>query len=256
MSGKVHFHQRPNHLLKAFFCRLARTTLIEKGILIPTPGDTFMPKPRYKSCNAELLKHLRERRRFTQADLAAAAGYTERLIAKAESGATLSRETIEDIAEALSTPTDPITPDDLTSDPILIAQTYIHGLYVHQKDIVDRIGHIFDENIVAVIHGDPRVIPFAGKYCGIDEVRAGFQVFFSFLEVPAGHDHRPHYQYVSQGTNVVVWGRSWIHPIGAPLCDPMPICNLMKIRQGKLYYFEDQYDTGRTAVLLDVDKLA
>lgn len=202
-----------------------------------------MPKQAYKSCNPVLLKSLREKRRLTQSALAAAAGYTERLIVKAESGATLSRETIEDLAAALSTPNEPIYPEDLTTDLIQLARAYVHAVYTYQKDAVSHIRHFLDDDIVFIIPGDPAIIPFAGERRGFEAVHEAFQIFFSILEVPPGHDYRPHYQFLCQGTDVVVWGKSYTHPIGHPLPEPMPVSNLMQFRKGKLYRFQDQYDT-------------
>lgn len=202
-----------------------------------------MPKPAYKSCNPVLLKSLREKRRLTQSALAAAAGYTERLIVKAESGATLSRETIEDLAAALSTPNEQIYPEDLTTDLIQLAQAYLHAIYTYQKDAVSHIRHFLDEDIVFIIPGDPAILPFAGEHRGPDAIHDAFQIFFSILEVPPDHDHRPHYRFLCQGTDVVVWGKSYIRPIGHTMPEPMPISNLLQFRKGKLYCFQDQYDT-------------
>ncbi|MFN3148584.1 helix-turn-helix domain-containing protein [Bremerella sp.] len=58
-------------------------------------------KHTYK-CNRDFLRELRLNNGWTQAELAKRAGYSERLIGKAESGSPIARDTIVDIADALS----------------------------------------------------------------------------------------------------------------------------------------------------------
>ena len=203
------------------------------------------------ACNPELLKFLREKLGLTQAELAKSAGYSDRLIRKAESGHSISSETVEVLAEALTTEQQKIYPEDLISHPAELAKQYIAAVYIHQADVVSKVRHFLDEDVVFKINGDPQTIPFAGIHCGIDTLDRVFrELFFTCLEVPRGHDHSPHYQYISQGTEVVVWGESWIHPIGRPLEKPMPISNLMKFRRGKMIYMEDNFDTEYGAKVL------
>jgi transcriptional regulator with XRE-family HTH domain len=76
-------------------------------------------------CNPELLVFRRRRKGWTQFELARAAGYTERLISKAESGRPISRQAIVDIAEALSFPDHPLAPEDLICNPLTLARQYI-----------------------------------------------------------------------------------------------------------------------------------
>ncbi len=67
-------------------------------------------------CNGPLLKHRRVSSQLTQSELAKAAGFSERLIVKAEAGGTLSTNTLQIIAQA---PTDTgsanVAIEDLTS---------------------------------------------------------------------------------------------------------------------------------------------
>lgn len=187
---------------------------------------------------------------MTQLELAKAAGYSIRLISKAEAGQALAAGTISDLADALSTKEESVSPEDLVSDPIAMAMKYIEALYVHQRNLVSKIRYFLDEEVVFDICGDPNTIPFAGVHHGIDGVDRAIQAFFDVLEVPKNHNHLPHYSYLANGTNVTVWGKSWIHPIGRPITTPMPISNLFQFRNGKLCRFEDNYDTQMTAKIL------
>lgn len=194
-------------------------------------------------CNKELLGFLRERKGWTQSELGHFSGYSKRLICKAEAGKPICSDAINDLAESLSIPDDPIYPEDLISDPVKMAQDYIAALYIHQKDIVQAIRHFLDEEIAIRLPGDPDLIPFAGEHHGIAEVERAFEIFYSILEVPANHDHTEYYTYLGQGNEVIVWGESWIHPIGAPMTAPMRLVHRMRFRRGKLLLVDVVYDS-------------
>jgi transcriptional regulator with XRE-family HTH domain len=194
-------------------------------------------------CNGVLLCFLRERKGWTQAELARVAGYSERLINKAEAGQPISSDAINDLADALSSADSPVYPEDVISDPVKMAQDYIAALYIHQKEIVNAIRHFLDDDIIIRLPGDPQIIPFAGEHRGIAAVERVFEIFYSILEAPADHDHTSCYTYVGQGNEVIVWGESWIHPIGAPMTEPMRLVHRMQFRRGKLLQVEVVYDS-------------
>lgn len=197
------------------------------------------------ACDPLMLRQLRERRGWTQATLAEKSGYSLRLISKIESGETASRQSLEDVAEALSLPTEPVSFEDLISDPIGLARQYLAALHMHQAQMFDVISYMLHDEVVFIMAGDPAVIPFSGTYHGHEGVRELTRRFFSVLQVPEGYDHLPHYSYTSNGTDVLVWGKSWLHPIGQPMPEPMPLSHLMRFRDGKLILFDDHFDTQR-----------
>ncbi|WP_231741116.1 nuclear transport factor 2 family protein [Thalassoglobus neptunius] len=127
----------------------------------------------------------------------------------------------------------------------------MEGLYVHQADGFRHFRPYLDDDVEFYLVGDPEVVPFAGRYKGFDQVQELYRKFFSQIEAPPGHDYRPHYKFISQGNDVIVWGQSWMHPIGRPMTEPMELTHLMRFRRGKLYYFEDRYDTSLAAKLLN-----
>jgi len=194
-------------------------------------------------CNAEQLQFYRKRRGWTQDDLESKAGYSTRLISKAEAGQSISTDTIADLAEALSSPKELLFPEDLISDPLSLAKAFIGAISAHQKEVIQKIRHIIDDDIIIHMSGDLKLLPFAGEYCGIEEAQRFFNLFFSILEVPPNYDADEWYTYVADGNDVIVWGVSWIHPIGQPLDKPIKVANRLKFQRGKLILFDDRYDT-------------
>lgn len=206
--------------------------------------------PMSTACNAELLKHLRDKRGYTQAELAELAGCSERLIVKAESGRPVSQATVESLAAALSHEHTTVHPEDLTSEPLALAKKYMEAFHYQKANLVDAIRHFLEPEIIVRICGDPAVVPFAGEHHGIEAMDRAFKIFFSILEVPEDHDFSEHFRYIAQGTDVVIWGESYIHPLGQPLERPMTVSNLLRFRRGKLYYLEDNYDTHLASEVL------
>lgn len=210
----------------------------------PTP-------PRAAPCNGNVLRFLREQRGLTQADLAARAGFSERLIVKAESGKSIANSTLAILAAALSDAGgSPVAPQDLTTDPLGLARRYTEALYTRPDDFVDAIRDFLDPDVEFLISGDPAQIPFAGHWRGVAEVERGFGIFFSLMQAPPDHNFDQHYHYIAQGNDVVVWGESYLHPKGQPSEKPMSVSNLMRFRGGKLYRFEDHYDTQWATTVL------
>ena len=183
-----------------------------------------------------MLVFLRERNELTQKQFAEAAGYSERLISKAEAGQPISTNVIDDLAEALSTDADPVFPEDLITNPVKHAKEYIAAVYSEGEGVVDAIAHFLDENIVFRVTGDPAQIPFAGEHHGIEGMRRMFSIFFSILEAPQGHNHEQHYNFIAQGKEVIMTGESWIHPIGLPMENLIRLAHRFVFHRGCLLY--------------------
>lgn len=201
------------------------------------------------ACEPVLLRQLREQRGWTQATLAAKSGYSLRLISKMESGKSISPQSLQDVADALSLPERPVSVDDLTSDPVGLARQYFAAMYEQRENMFVAIRHFLDDDVVFNIPGEPAQIPFSGVYHGLEGFQEFCRKFFACLEVPVGHDHLPHYTYAANVTDVMVWAKSWIHPKGHPFQLPMPISHLMRFRHGKLVLLEDSFDTQRASSL-------
>lgn len=197
------------------------------------------------TCNGDYMKYLRKRRGWSQRELKNASGYSERLISKAEAGGSIVLATLIDLAQTLSTPQEIVLPEQLMFHPIAIAKSMTHATYVLQRNMVSRMQHLIAEDFVLEVAGDLRAFPFAGRYVGIEGFREATDQFFSCMEVPVNVDHTQCYDYFECPDNpnvVVVWGKSWIHPIGKPLEKPLDITQRIEIRDNKVCYLESRYD--------------
>ena len=195
--------------------------------------------PRSYPCNTSFLKFYRNRRNWTQKQLAERVGYSERLIRKAESGQSISISTIDELATVLSSDETKIYPEDLITCHESLARAFTEAWYSKQQHMADVIKHFVHDDTRFHILGDQRCLPFAGCYRGPDDFSRAAGQFFSKMEVPAGHDFKTYYKYVARGLEVSVWGESWIHPIGAPLNQPVPITQRFRFERGKLHTFVD-----------------
>ena len=199
------------------------------------------------TCNGDYIKYLRKRMGWSQRQLKSASGYSERLISKAEAGGSIVLATLVDLAQALSSPREVVHPEQLIFHPIAIAKSITHATYVLQRNMFSRMQHLISEDFVLEIVGDEKKFPFAGRYDGFDGFRKAVDQFFSFMEVPANVDHTECYDYFECPDNpnvAVVWGQSWIHPIGKPLETPLDITQRIEIRNNKVFRIENRYDAS------------
>lgn len=200
---------------------------------------TRMELARSYPCNTKLLKFLRTQLEWSQKQLAQRVGYSERLICKAESGKNVSVEVIDELATALTSDSMKIYPEDLITCQLRLARAFTEAWYLMQLEMVDGIkGFVHPEATFDVL-GDPKAIPFAGRHQGVAKFSKAVERFFGMFEVPIGHDYKPHYTYVARGLEVVVWGKSWIHPIGEPLNEPVPITQRFRFERGLIHSFVD-----------------
>jgi len=200
--------------------------------------------------NPKRLVELRKKRGWTQVQLAEAAGYSERLILKAESGAPISLATIAALAQALATDREPVTISDLLRTTIEIAREFIVIMYRHESETIPQARHLLAEDAEFRIWGESAGLPFAGLYRGLDEGDRLFRHFFSMIEAPPDHDPLPHYHLIADQENVVAWGHSYLRPKGIEHAAPMPISYLFSFRDDQIIYFEDRFDTTHGGQLL------
>ena len=195
------------------------------------------------ACNAELARHYRKGRGWTQKQLSEASGYCVRVISKVESGARVQPDVIETVAKALSTDSQQIFPEDLIAAPSELARRYIDALHSKQRDTVLDIVDFTDADATFHIAGDPDKLQFAGRHCGAAAHHEALQHFFSVLEVPS-YDYQDCYSYYATGSEVVVWGAPWIHPIGRPMKGPIPVTMRFGFRKGKLVNMEWRFEAN------------
>ena len=203
-----------------------------------------MNRPRNVEANGELIRQIRRRLGWTQTDLAKKAGYSERLISKAEAGKSVAASTLKDICSTFAEAGAEITIDDVAFDPVAKAREFIKGMYIHKADVIDQCQDFISDDVIVDINGDPNIFPFAGHHVGIEAARNAFRAFYSVLQPPEDMSELDAFQFVSTGTGVVVWGDTWTHPIGRPITEPVRLAIRMDFRNGLLVHFDDRFDVS------------
>lgn len=200
--------------------------------------------------NSYRLVTLRQARGWTQRQLAGATGLSERLIAKAESGATISGRSLQLLAEALSTESQSVSASDLMLSVTDMAREFIQIMYRHQAETISHAAHLLDPDLGFRIWGESAGLPFAGTYYGLEAVAGLFRQFFSLIESPPDHDPLTSYSFYLDQDVVVVWGESHLFPKGHPGAAPMPISYLFRFKDDRIVYIEDRFDTTHGGQLL------
>ena len=190
-------------------------------------------------CNPELIKFLRERKKWSQKKLAKESGYCERLICKAESGGSIASATIEVLAKTLSTEDMKVFPEDLISDPVALTKKFIQAAHTLQGDMVKGVEHFTDHNgefnFVQCGRGD-----YAGYYKGINELDIAVQKFFAAQSFVEGQDYEGNYSYYGDGNNVVAWGQSQVCDAQSGETFHLNVTLRMSYEKGKLCRIEDR----------------
>ena len=205
------------------------------------PGWLMSPTRASLPVNSELLRDLRKARGFTQERLAELSGYSSRLIRKAEAGQPVHADTIEVLAEALSTTEAPISPETLVSDLEALVRAFAVSYAQDERKMVSKVGSIFAPNVVYKMAGDPQQIPFAGEYHGIDGVDRWARTLFSVFNRP----HKDLYQPVlyRDGAAIVAVGHdaAQIHGI-AEIIHSITVVRF-EFERGKIVLADNDYDT-------------
>ena len=115
-------------------------------------------------CNGAYIKYLRKRKGWSQRQLVHASGYSVRLVSKAESNGRIVLATLVDLAQALSTNTEVVRPEQLIFDPIGVAKFLTYATYVLQRNMYSRLCHIITDDFVLEMIGDSQRFPFVGHY--------------------------------------------------------------------------------------------
>lgn len=200
-------------------------------------------------CRGDYVKILREQRGWTQEQFAAIAGYSPRLIRKAEGSASLSPETIADIAEALGTETQPVYPEDLVSDPISAARLFVQSYDLYEREMLTHCGHVLAEQFVFWCAGQETGIPFAGTYYGL----AGFQSFLDcfFTLIRRSSQYRLTPTFSLAGNEVVARYVENANADGSAGGPPLWIVNIMQFERGKITRIDNYFDTQTGQQALD-----
>ena len=161
-------------------------------------------------CNPELLKFFRRRKRWSQKQLATKCGYCERLICKAESGGSVSSETIGVLAKTLSSKDKKVYPEDLISDPVALSKKFIESIHTLKHDMVKGIAHFTDPRGEFSFLQNVKGRDDAECRRGLAELNDAAGKFYDTQDFVAGQDFQSNYQYFRDGNTIVAWGTSTI----------------------------------------------
>ncbi|QDU57296.1 helix-turn-helix domain-containing protein [Aeoliella mucimassa] len=198
-------------------------------------------QPRFRPCNGEAIRSLRQSRGWTQRELANRSGYSLRLIQKAESGGTLLPETIHVLAKSLSTDRALVSVQELTATPLSIVQQFIEAINKYFQATVSEVPHLISEELVLWCAGEPEQVPFAGTWHGHEGLDAFLTTFFSIL-TPQHDPFLNSIRYATSGDEVVAWGEAIAAVDGMP-APSVWVWHRYVVRDGKITHFDNHFDT-------------
>jgi transcriptional regulator with XRE-family HTH domain len=167
------------------------------------PLDPNKPE-RSCACNGNMVRYYREKQGMRQIDLAHISGYSVRLIGKAEAGKPIRIETIEDLADALSSDEFPLGSHDLISHPEQTAHSYFENLVDYESNRA-WFEHFIDKHIAIRVLvsklGTITELAYQGMG-GFEKYRREFCKFF--LKSTSGKNSRSR-KICSLGNEVLIW---------------------------------------------------
>lgn len=205
-------------------------------------GWSYRPKGRSCQCNGEFVRYCRRSRGWTQEDLARAAGYSVRVIAKAEASGSIHPDTIEDIAHVLSTPEVTVHPEDLSSSPESVVLRLLSVCARHEQQVVANAKSFLAEDMSAFVPGDSSILSFCGKWETIDGFNCLWRHFIRFIE-------RSDTTLAHKPKHLVVQGNEAMALIFAKTSDApsVPVTLYFRFNRGRIAHFGAYFDHIRAA---------
>ncbi len=198
--------------------------------------------------NGEMLRFLRNRRGWTQEDLASKAGYSERVVRKAESSGGLHPDTIEILAEALSGPDWTVDPEDLITTPEALARTVINAYRNQERQVVANVQGLLHDELKVYAAGEEVGLPFAGGYDGADGFDEFFGKYFNAFIRPDKQFFQP--TFFARGNEVILHGQEAVKAVDSDEIISSWIFIKFTFERGKLIRYENFYDTAKAAQYL------
>ena len=193
--------------------------------------------------NGKRFAELRKRIGFTQLDLANRAGYSERVIRKAESGGPLRFDTIRDLSECLSTPDRIVSPHHLLHSNLELAIQFVHAYDHYGRDALQHCQGFFADEFEFFCPGDPEQVAFAGVWKGVNGMQEFFNRFHSLFSRNAG-SLKP--TYLEADDRVVARYEDQVFFESHPM--PSFWVNLhFQFKNGLIARIDDEYDTRAAA---------
>ena len=197
---------------------------------------------RFLAINGRLLKAHRLEQGMTQLQLAKSAGYSERLIRKAENGGTLDIATIQDLAEALCQ-TDKVVPwESLVLDNLAIAKSWMEALDTYGRDMLPCVEPCIANDFVFYCPGNLDVASFIGTFHGPTGFQKWLDSYFSEFTREPGSE----LQYFVGEDSVIARWLELANVQGIP-CGPIRISTHFRFQEGQLVRIEFDHDTKLVA---------
>lgn len=202
---------------------------------------------RFNRANGSFIRELRKARGWTQLALAGRAGYSERVIRKAEGGETIRHDVLASLAEALGTPEEPITVAMLTADPLPLVRKFFETYDRHEREMLSHLVDVLSPEIKFIFHADPARNPLSGTWEGFAGLQAYLDKFFGMFVRCNPGKLTPRYSV--NGEQVVV-SYSEIVRFGEIVAPPVWIHLIFTIQDGRIVQVEDFCDTDTAARFL------
>ncbi|WP_168565819.1 helix-turn-helix domain-containing protein [Crateriforma spongiae] len=142
------------------------------------------------SINRHLLRETRLICGLTQYELAIKAGYSERVIRKAEREGRASGATIETLAETLSEHGASVGVEAFIQNPLMVTQRFMLLFEQHHHRVLEHCGDLFTNDFVFICHG-PKGSPVAGEFYGVDGFQVWLNGFFQIFTRATDHQLNP-----------------------------------------------------------------
>lgn len=194
---------------------------------------------RFQQVNTQVLRELRLKRGWSQKELAEKAGYSDRLVRKAEFGGKLDVDTIRNIAEALSTLNEKVTLDFLTNDVLSVAKTFMQFFDERGAGMLPAINHYIAPDFVLHVTSAIESLPLHGTWDGKQGLCEFLNLFFgTFSRVP--NSLAPRY---AVGTDFIV--ASYTDTLQAPNRpdEMIQVYRHFHFRDGQLSRIDDLYES-------------
>ena len=127
------------------------------------------------SINGQAFRVYRNRLGWSQSELGRRAGYSERVIRKAEAGGKLRLDTIQELAAAMSIEGQILSIADLTLNLESIARRFVESYDILGNGMLTACCDIFADDFTFNCPADPHQVSFAGEWTG----KTGFQEFLN-----------------------------------------------------------------------------
>lgn len=198
---------------------------------------------RFVNINPLQLRKFRNARGWSQVELARRAGYSDRLIRKAETGGSLEYETAANLAQALSECGGQVSLHSLISDNLAMARHFMDCYDSMGREMIPEVEHSLAEDMVMNVAGDQTNTPFAGQWHG----KQGLQQFLDrFFAVFQRTPNLLQVEYLVGDNSVTARYVERNCFVNGLLVPPVWVNLHFQFREALICRIDDEFDTGAT----------